>query len=773
VPDAESNSMIKSFWLDKQARLFFFQSIFGLCAILFSVGFGLKDSLTVSLFFLLTSFLGALAYVQLGKRETYSTLELFGVGISFGTIVPAISGFLLRTFFNIPSICGFVVLIALALSTVDRSRRNRTVAVVPSPELLASILPISAAAAFAEFNHTTYLFVLISVIGLFFCKKIENWLVSFHAISIKVTYFLIFSISACTTRLVDNQFQISSWRTIVGIDQIFDQSQAASIARYGFTDNFFVAGARMPGHTLTHAWAGIAQIITDSPVFMVSGAAGVLFGNLGVSALIGGIVYRWTKKISVVVASLLIWTFQASLIDQYHVAANPRVSNSISLLWFAFGWFLLIEFRENRIRRPMIFLPVLLAAIGFGKFHWIVYILATIGIVSIVDLIKTKSKQFIPLILLTALMFSFVYLVFMRGMNAYSEPVFKFFPYIFFGHVAVVLLRGFAFTDCQPNESSRTIKQATIFGSFVFIPLISITGGNNMEGYFFICSLVLISIYQGANLEIAWRELPHARPISRFVVPVVFISVLFFSLLRFVFFLRIQSSTKFPLLKFVIVDIPADLVVLILVFFFFFVTCFLSSRNTSTANPLTKRSAIAILVVLCFTANCASFISQTVRPYMPVYIYGKGGEVVPKLSDNEIQVGIWLNQNTEAEDIVATNNYCQIRVQVGHRTPIKPEDCRQQNMIAWISAIAHRRMLLEAPIISVLGPGSPLSEIDSDRYNLSLDFAQHPNHQLLTKLKSYGVSWFVFNNDWTPTTNWINFGVVEFKNDDYTVLRLA
>ncbi len=153
-------------------------------------------------------------------------------------------------------------------------------------------------------------------------------------------------------------------------------------------------------------------------------------------------------------------------------------------------------------------------------------------------------------------------------------------------------------------------------------------------------------------------------------------------------------------------------------------------------------------------------------------MYGNG-EVVPKLSDNEIQVGIWLNQNTDSEDIVATNNYCQIRVQVGHRPPIEPEDCRQQNMIAWISAISHRRMLLEAPLISVLGPGSPLSKIDSDRYNLSLDFAQHPNNQLLAKLKSYGVSWFVFKNDWTPLTNWSNFGVIEFKNDDYTVLRLA
>ena len=93
-------------------------------------------------------------------------------------------------------------------------------------------------------------------------------------------------------------------------------------------------------------------------------------------------------------------------------------------------------------------------------------------------------------------------------------------------------------------------------------------------------------------------------------------------------------------------------------------------------------------------------------------------------------------------------------------------------MYAWVSAISHRRILLEAPVVSVLGPGSPLSKIDSERYNLSLDFAQHPNNELLIMLKSFGVSWFVLKNEWSSTIDWSKFGVVEFKNDDYTVLRL-
>ena len=137
-------------------------------------------------------------------------------------------------------------------------------------------------------------------------------------------------------------------------------------------------------------------------------------------------------------------------------------------------------------------------------------------------------------------------------------------------------------------------------------------------------------------------------------------------------------------------------------------------------------------------------------------MYGNG-QVVPKLSDNELQVGSWLNRNTGEDEIIATNHYCQIRVPTGGTTQMHPEDCLQQNMNAWVTAISHRRMLLEAPMISVLGPGSPLSKIDSERYNLSLDFAQHTNNELLTMLKSFGVSWFVLKNEWSSTIDWSKF----------------
>ena len=74
--------------------------------------------------------------------------------------------------------------------------------------------------------------------------------------------------------------------------------------------------------------------------------------------------------------------------------------------------------------------------------------------------------------------------------------------------------------------------------------------------------------------------------------------------------------------------------------------------------------------------------------------------------------------------------------------------------------------------MSVLGPGSPLNKVSSDRYDLSLDFAQHPNTQLLRALKSYNVSWFVIEKQSTTVTDWNEFGQIVFENADYKVLKL-
>jgi len=758
--ELKSNLIARNVWS------FFSLSMFGLFSILLSVSFGITSSLIVTFFFGLSAILGAFIYIQIGRRKTYSALEILGVGIAIGTIIPALSGLLLRSYLGIPTETGFVVLLILALTSLTPIAPTKNIEISSSPQLLAVILPVGTGAAFACFNHLTYLFVSICICGILLVTKLHQIRKRFTTLG----YLLTFSAASLITRYFDNQSSIPSWRAIIGLDQFFDEAQSASISRFGTTDNFFVANAQMPGHVLTHAWAGASQTITHSPVFMVSGAAGILLGNLGVCALIGGIVYRWTNNVNSVIASLAIWVFQASLLDQYQVAANARMANSISLLWFTFAWFVLLEFKSLNIRFPLVILPILIGAVGLAKIHWAIYIIVVVGLLSVFEYCKSKNTNLFIIAISSSFVLISTYLIFMRGLNAYAGLSFNFSIYLFLGHLGVFMLRNLAFADLSPNDESTFIKRCIFCAAIIFIPLIAITGADNAEAYFVICTFVLIALLQGPNLSAAWDRVQSKSLIQNSYFVLIFISVSIYSFLRLLFYDRIENSSRYGI-HFLIIEVPPDFLIFLFIsgLCIFGIPIILRIQNPNYGFD--KKVAISFVIISFFVVNSTNFLFQSIQPYVYTYMHGTK-QLLPPITDGQFDVGRWLMDNTVSEDIIATNHYCQTRVLEGERTPIIDEKCRHRNMDSWISATSHRRMLLEAPMVSVLGPGTPLNKVSSDRYNLSLDFAQHPTTQLLQALKAYKVSWFVLEMHSAAVTDWNEFGQIVFENADYKVLKL-
>ena len=159
--------------LNKNLQKFFLLAFSGLFALLVSVGFKISYSLIVTLFFGLSTILGALIFVQLGRRKTYSELEILGAGIAFGTILPALIGLLVRTYLGIPTVTGFVVLLLLAIVSLAPIAPTKNIAISPSPQVLAAILPLGAGAAFACFNYLTYLFIAICICGIILVARFD------------------------------------------------------------------------------------------------------------------------------------------------------------------------------------------------------------------------------------------------------------------------------------------------------------------------------------------------------------------------------------------------------------------------------------------------------------------------------------------------------------------------------------------------------------------------------------------------------------------------
>jgi len=381
-------------------------------------GFTLKHSISIGFIASLTSYLGLHNYLVISKRNDHNVLELIGAGTAFGTFLPAVLALFFRSFLGIPSYFGFVCFLAIsaiiwlkfARLDLDYESRNTTSLLITGS---------ASSAAFGQFIPLFYiasLFLgLLAVLHrLYKSKRLEN------SIRPDLAIVILLSAVAVAVSSIQNRLPwVPPWRSMTYVDQIYDESLSWSIARFGITDNALAVGFEMPGHTLTHSWAGLIQLILDTPIFMASGAAGTLLGIMGTAALIGGFALKSKNTMRSLIGTFVLWTLQMSLVDQLGVSANPRISNNLSLLWFAFALILLLESRNNLVRGAFVVVPLVVGLTGLGKLHWGVYLVGVFGLISLFEAIRYKRIASLVYLIVSGLVLACVYLAFLHGLNAF------------------------------------------------------------------------------------------------------------------------------------------------------------------------------------------------------------------------------------------------------------------------------------------------------------------------------------------------------------------
>ncbi|MGA1332962.1 MAG: hypothetical protein ACO31D_07375 [Ilumatobacteraceae bacterium] len=117
-------------------------------------------------------------------------------------------------------------------------------------------------------------------------------------------------------------------------------------------------------------------------------------------------------------------------------------------------------------------------------------------------------------------------------------------------------------------------------------------------------------------------------------------------------------------------------------------------------------------------------------------------------------VGKWLNANTEASDLVATNF-------------LFSDSAQQVFSDDYSLAVWSRREFM------VLGPKFfGVSETAIDEISLSMRFAQSPSKADALSLTDRGVRWFVVDLDATSQRAWEPYGDVIFRTDRFWVIQL-
>lgn len=143
------------------------------------------------------------------------------------------------------------------------------------------------------------------------------------------------------------------------------------------------------------------------------------------------------------------------------------------------------------------------------------------------------------------------------------------------------------------------------------------------------------------------------------------------------------------------------------------------------------------------------------------------------LSSGAQEAALWLRQNSNPLDVLATNAHCR---------PGQPyrEGCDARGF--WLSALSERRVLLEgwgytAEASAEWGVnGQPTARQPSpwpDRLQLSQGIFTAPTQQTAAKLRDRGVTWLVGVRSAGPVANSLgDFASPEFENDDVVIYRL-
>ena len=749
-----------------------FIAFFGLFILTIIAGYSPVTSLVFALYSFATSLAGHFIFLGFTKRRDFNFLELLGSGIVIGTILPGVFSFFIQTYSGLHQSSALIAFFSIS---VYAKRKNKAFGGTKCADIdmrLSYFTIASAAFAFAQFSHIFYIFGLIVLLLIYITnqRKISE---KFNSKFVHWKYLVgILGFIPLVIWLI-NKITNSPpiWRQLTYIDQLFDESQSWSLARSGFNENPFIAGNSLPGHTLTHSWAGLTQYVLKVPPFVTSGSAGILLALLGTGALLGGFAFRSQKKISSIIGVFFIWVFQMSVVDQFGVAPNPRIANSLSLLWFLFTVLLLLEATNKNLRFPYLLIPLFIGLTGFAKIHWALFLLVCYGIVAFYEIAVLRFRRNFIISALSLLAVLLIYLLYIRGLNAYATFAIHFSISNFLIYSAVLFNRSLGVFSASKSAEQSYLRKLFLVAFLFFPAFIAITGTTNQQTYFITCSLLIISLMQGptlfGKLGLIWR----ANWKLKLILVLFGLSTLVVSIAATGFYWKVfETSTKSNFNKQLFSFVSNQETYLAALSLIFSGLIFsLSAYRDKQKRNLYFLSAV--LASLLFVANTSAFFAQSTRTLITDRLYGRQLSEL-SLSDDQLTVGEWIRSNSHSDSIIATNHYCQILVEENQRVPITPEYCRQKNMNSWLSAISQRKSFFEAPVVSVFGPGKALSANEVSIYNLSLRVGQDPTNVDLEILENSGVKYFVAENQVSEISKFSNLRSIVYSNSTFTVFQL-
>ena len=708
-------------------------------------------------------YVGAEIWKLFVKNHRVQLIELLGMGFAFGSaIFTIIDQILIRSDLQLNDSVIPIVLVSLTVLFKSRPQIGSfSIDYLQDIPQATVFMVLCVFLGFGELTHGSLLAVVI-LIGLFLTSL--NWARTMWK------ELIISTVGVCGSIFLYSQFKppiaYGSWflrPLYTGTDDaVFSESVAYSVAHFGSSEYAAAQGTNLRYHWFSLAWSGMVdRVASTSPFTMTLHVVPVVtFSVIALLLLAIGIRLGMNSKLIFLAPCILFATSTAPEPIRFFYVLNT--SNVLSFVWTLALVLVVVLFCASEIRFMTLLIAFFSAVILLSKIPFAVAPIAGLTCLHLYNVIKDfkKLKESVIQLVITAITLSLTFVVFLTPtkwerrqfnvdwnlMHIAHDSKYRFiiaplFILIFF------ITRFPLFLIFKKSSSNIRIKVFLLGASFTGL-FRFVLNGSSAELFFLTSALIFGSIAVAIVLtDFVGEKMPLANrtcwAIGLASAVISFISINIWD----------RVSAAHGLSRFGVFSIT----------FPFIISCLLAlifSIRTSKDGLRQQHAAVLFTIFVCLIfGSTGVFLAQSTKT--PTYM--SFGSIATEEDINSLN---WLRNHSKVDAVIATNR--------GICTGTDP--CGFDDSSFLISAVAHRRVLIEGPRF-VTG-GRPYPDWVNDRIQKSLAFANSPSLASLYDLKNMGVTWYVMDTNYlsdsaiSSNASWGEWAELVHQESNILILKL-
>ena len=756
----------------------FFIAIFAIC------GLKLVDIAVIVLMVLIQVSVGGFIWLVYRSRHQVSFAETAGMGAAIGFALALASSQIFRTL--VPRSFSWAILPVLALGISIKALRKTSLSFNKSKNDYHEIFVVISGTVIALSTFWYWLIPTALALGTLTAwlilrnlkmsfSKMQNCVVNLVGVVGLVLMTNALLVLNSLERIRNPVWWVWRFAKIQDPDVLFAESMMHSVGLYGNSDNIFFAGAKIQYHWFSFAWNDTLNALYQTDPFAVSGLAAPVIVIFVIMCLVTALAGRFSNsRVSAPLLVLAVASMCAGPIPFIRLLHPYSYSFNFSLIYLYAFIVLLLSSDKSKVLINGSFIFLFTAVLLGSKVTSLVALVIGLLLANFISVLR-KDKNSKQNFLLSSISASAVLLVcyfIYYSPNSSSADSIKFgFGMIFqqkaymvaglptlvaaTGVISIFILIAYSFTGILwvrqvADLDTRFVLIFMLSGglSSLILGILFYDVGENLA---YLIQTAIALILPISIIAVCNSKSGEGSKISKGVVVAVVTGLLAAKISWSVFDRVSGNSVPVVYRSSLAVLIPlfAGLALFVLVRFFF--------RRSS------HRALILLAVSLITSATLGSYVSFATA------FYQDGGDYhALRVDDADTITGapayrdllIWLRENSQVNDLVATNRYCSDSYEIA-------PNCL--GLWSLTSAISKRQVLIEGEMPA----NSENLFAERERRRVLVEqFVNQPSATSLDALSDYGVDWVVADYAVTKTRNWGMFAEIRFENAAGSVIKL-